>query len=503
MPLQARDHDDKKQAATAAVASVPVREPELASRALARIQQCIEKAEDQRLKVTATGALSNDQESEIRNSFTLHVKAEIAKILAPLHPADIAYILEALPPDERLIVWDLVRNQQDGEVLLEVNDAVRETLLEAMDREEMVDAMETLDTDEIADLVEDLPPDVVAEVQEGLSSQERAQLRAAMSYPEESVGARMDFEIVSVQEGQSLEAVFRYLRSLDELPELTDMIFVVDRQQKLKGALPVSRILISDPERTVKELMKSDVLTLNPLDDASDAAQAFERYDLVSAPVVDETGRLIGRLTVDEVMDVIRESGDEDAYAAVGLSDEQDLFGSVWEAAKSRWIWLGLNLCTAFFASRVISCFEDTISRVVALATLLPIVAGMAGNTGNQTLTLFVRSIAMGQVTQANRSDLFKKELCVAIINGLIWGVIAGLAAWLLYADSDVGMKLGMVMFLAMMLNIVVGALVGLIVPMALKHFDRDPAVGSSVLLTFITDSGGFLIFLGLAAFFF
>ena len=494
MPLQARDKDDKKQAVATAVTSVPVREPELASRALARIQQCIEKAEDQRLKVTATGALSNDQESEIRNSFTLHVKAEIAKILAPLHPADIAYILEALPPDERLIVWDLVRNQQDGEVLLEVNDAVRETLLEAMDREEMVDAMETLDTDEIADLVEDLPPDVVAEVQEGLSSQERAQLRAAMSYPEDSVGARMDFEIVSVQEGQSLEAVFRYLRSLDELPELTDMIFVVDRQQKLKGALPVSRILISDPERTVKELMKGDVLTLNPLDDASDAAQAFERYDLVSAPVVDET---------DEVMDVIRESGDEDAYAAVGLSDEQDLFGSVWEAAKSRWIWLGLNLCTAFFASRVISCFEDTISRVVALATLLPIVAGIAGNTGNQTLTLLVRSIAMGQVTQANRSDLFKKELCVALINGFLWGVIAGLAAWLLYADSGIGIKLGLVMFLAMMLNIVVGALVGLIVPLALKRMDRDPAVGSSVLLTFITDSGGFLIFLGLAAFFF
>ena len=503
MPLQARDHDDKKQAATAAVASVPVREPELASRALARIQQCIEKAEDQRLKVTATGALSNDQESEIRNSFTLHVKAEIAKILAPLHPADIAYILEALPPDERLIVWDLVRNQQDGEVLLEVNDAVRETLLEAMDREEMVDAMETLDTDEIADLVEDLPPDVVAEVQEGLSSQERAQLRAAMSYPEESVGARMDFEIVSVQEGQSLEAVFRYLRSLDELPELTDMIFVVDRQQKLKGALPVSRILISDPERTVKELMKSDVLTLNPLDDASDAAQAFERYDLVSAPVVDETGRLIGRLTVDEVMDVIRESSDEDAYAAVGLSDEQDLFGGVWETAKSRWIWLGVNLCTAFVASRVITCFEGTISRVVALAALLPIAANIAGNTGNQTLTLLVRSLAMGQVTSSNTFDLFKKELGVAIINGIIWGAIAGCGAWLLYFDSSLGMKLGMVMFLAMMLNIIVGALVGLLVPLILEKTGRDPAMGSSVLLTFITDSGGFLIFLGLAGFFF
>lgn len=479
------------------------REPELASRALARIQQCLEKAEDQRHKISASGALTKEQEAQLRESFHVQIKSEIAKILAPLHPADIAYILEALPTDDRLIVWDLVRNNQDGDVLVEVNDSVRETLIDAMDREELVDAMETLDTDEIADLVEDLPPDVVAEVQEGLTTKERAQLRAAMSYPEESVGARMDFEIISVREDSSLEAVFRYLRGFEELPELTDMIFVVDRNQKLKGALPVSKILISDPERSVRELMKGDVLTLNPLDDATDAAQAFERYDLVSAPVVDETGRLVGRLTVDEVMDVIRESSDEDAYAAVGLSDEQDLFGSVWEAAKSRWIWLGVNLCTAFAASRVISCFEGTISRVVALAALLPIAANIAGNTGNQTLTLLVRSIAMGQVTASNTMDLFKKELGVALINGLLWGAIAGLGAWLLYFDASFGMKLGLVMFLAMMLNIIVGALVGFIVPLTLKKFDRDPAMGSSVLLTFITDSGGFLIFLGLAGIFF
>ena len=450
-----------------------------------------------------TGALTEEQEQRIRDSLALQVKAEISKILEPLHPADIAYILEALPTDDRMIVWDLVKSNQDGDVLVEVNDGVRETLIDAMDREELVDAMETLDTDEIADLVEDLPPDVVAEVQEGLTTKERAQLRAAMSYPEDSVGARMDFEIVSVREEANLEMVLRYLRSFEELPELTDTIFVVDRQQKLKGILPLAKIIVSDPERTVKELMRGDALTLNPLDEATDAAQAFERYDLVSAPVVDETGRLVGRLTVDEVMDVIRESGDEDAFAAVGLDDEQDLFGSVWEAAKSRWIWLGVNLCTAFFASRVISCFEGTISRVVALATLLPIVAGIAGNTGNQTLTLLVRSLAMGQVTSSNRSDLFKKELCVAIINGVIWGLIAGGFAWLLYADSDMGMKLGLVMFLAMMLNIIVGALVGLIVPLTLKRLGRDPAMGSSVLLTFITDSGGFLIFLGLATAFF
>ena len=490
-------------ATTTAKPAVSAREPELASRALAQIQQCIEKSEDNRRTIASTGALTDEQEQRIRDSFALQVKAEISKILEPLHPADIAYILEALPTDDRMIVWDLVKSNQDGDVLVEVNDGVRETLIDAMDREELVDAMETLDTDEIADLVEDLPPDVVAEVQEGLTTKERAQLRAAMSYPEDSVGARMDFEIVSVREEANLEMVLRYLRSFEELPELTDTIFVVDRQQKLKGILPLAKIIVSDPERTVKELMRGDALTLNPLDDATDAAQAFERYDLVSAPVVDETGRLVGRLTVDEVMDVIRESSDEDAFAAVGLDDEQDLFGSVWEAAKSRWIWLGVNLCTAFFASRVISCFEGTISRVVALATLLPIVAGIAGNTGNQTLTLLVRSLAMGQVTSSNRSDLFKKELCVAIINGIIWGLIAGGFAWLLYADSDMGMKLGIVMFLAMMLNIIVGALVGLIVPLTLKRLGRDPALGSSVLLTFITDSGGFLIFLGLATAFF
>ncbi len=502
MPMDMRDTDNRLEAASFEDASL-AREPELASRALARIQQCIDKAEDQRRKITATGALSTDQESIIRNGLSVQVKAEIAKILEPLHPADVAYILEALPNDERMIVWELVQANQDGEVLVEVNEGVRETLIDAMDRDELVDAMETLDTDEIADLVEDLPPDVVAEVQEGLTTKERAQLRAAMSYPEESVGARMDFEVVSVREEANLETVLRYLRSFEELPELTDMIFVIDRHQKLKGVLPVSKIIVSDPERTVIELMQTDVLTLNPLDEATDAAQAFERYDLVSAPVVDETGRLVGRLTVDEVMDVIRESSEEDALAAVGLTDEQDLFGSIWQTAKSRWVWLGVNLCTAFFASRVINAFEGTISQVVALATLLPIVAGMAGNTGNQTLTLLVRSLAMGQVNTANKFDLFKKELSVAIINGMLWGLIAGGLAWLLYADSANGKKLGLVMILAMMLNNFIGALIGLILQHTLKKLDRDPAIGSSVLLTFITDSGGFLIFLGLATFFF
>ena len=372
-----------------------------------------------------------------------------------------------------------------------------------MDREELVDAVEGLDTDEIADLVDDLPPDVVAEVQEGLSHEERAQLRAAMSYPEDSVGARMDFEMISIRQDVSLEIVLKFLRRFESLPDHTDQLFVVDRQGKFLGALPVAQILVHEPSRSVSSLMQSDILTLNPLDDASDAAQAFERYDLVSSPVVDEAGRLVGRLTVNEVVDVIREESAEDAYAAVGLDEEQDIFGSVWDSAKSRWVWLGVNLCTAFFASRVISAFDGTISKVVALAALMPVVAGMAGNSGNQTLTLLVRSMAMGQVTDANTTRLLKKEMLVALLNGLVWGVIAGLCVWGLYHDSAQGMMLGGVMALAMLLNIVLGAAMGLAVPLVLKALNKDPAMGGSVLLTFMTDSGGFLIFLGLASVFF
>lgn len=498
MPIH--DHDVEQKAAQKATTSATAREPEEASRALARIELSIRHAQEQRHKVSATGALSRGQESQVNDGLMLHAQAEIAQILQPLHPADVAYILEALPPDDRMLVWDLVGANQDGEVLVEVNDSVRETLIEAMNRRELVDAVETLDTDEIADLVEDLPADVVAEVQEGLTTQERAQLRAAMSYPEDSVGARMDFEVITVREEANLEVVLRHLRSFEELPDHTDQVFVVDRHHYLKGALPVLSILVNNPERNVRELMKSDVLTLNPLDESGDAAQAFERYDLVSAPVVDETGRLVGRLTVNEVVDVIREENEEEVLSAVGLSEEQDLFGSVWEAARGRWLWLGVNLCTAFFASRVIDAFESTITQVVALATLLPIVAGIAGNTGNQTLTLLVRSVAMGQVTDDNKFDLIRKEIVIALINGLLWGCIAGGLVWLLYFDSPIGQQLGLLMSVAMMLNIILGALVGVIVPLVLRSMGRDPALGSSVLLTFITDSGGFLIFLGLAS---
>lgn len=476
-----------------------MRDSDEASRALEWVQQILAQDEERHRNVQLERSDKDDEALPISPEAAL----ELREVIDSLHPADIAWVLEALPLDERLAVWNLVESESDGEVLVEVNDGVRETLIDAMDRDELVDAVETLDTDEIADLVDDLPPDVMAEVQEGLSHEERAQLRAAMSYPEDSVGARMDFEVVSIREETTIDMVLRYLRRFDSFPDHTDQVFVVDRLGHLKGTLALSKILTTDPVVAVRTVMQKDMLTLNPLDDVSDAAQAFERYDLVSAAVIDESGRLVGRLTVNEIVDVIREESDEDAFAAVGLDDEQDLFASAWQTAKSRWLWLGVNLCTAFFASRVISAFEGTIERVVALAALMPIVAGMAGNSGNQTLTLLVRALAIGQVTDSNQRDLIKKEIAVSVINGILWGAIAGLCAWALYWDSLQGPLLGLVMFLAMLLNIAQGAAVGLFVPLILKHFNRDPALGGSVLLTFATDSGGFLIFLGLATIFF
>jgi len=249
----------------------------------------------------------------------------------------------------------------------------------------------------------------------------------------------------------------------------------------------------------VEDVMQRDVLTLQTLDDAADAAQAFERYDLVSAPVVDPSNRVIGRVTVAEVLDLIREEAESEMLAKAGLREEEDIFSSVWASARNRWLWLALNLCTAFIASRVIEAFEGTIERVVALATLMPIVAGIAGNSGNQTMTLIIRSIALGQVNAGNARRLLGKEIAVAALNGIVWGGIAGVAAWLLYRDTPYGVLLGMTMTLAMLLNLLVGALIALVVPLTLERLGRDPALGSSVLLTFSTDSMGFLIFLGLA----
>lgn len=424
--------------------------------------------------------------------------AELREMLSSLHPADIAYILEALPIEQRLLVWDQVKADRDGEILIEVSDAVRESLIATMSRDELREAAEQLDTDEIADLAPDLPQAVMRDVFKSLPIEEREQLRAAISYPEDTVGALMDFDMVTIREDVTLEVVSRYLRRFDDLPDHTDQLFVVDRDDIFKGVLPLNLLLVNEPEAGVETLMVSETIVLHPDDKAEQAAQAFERYDLVSAPVVDEDGKLIGRVTVNTVVDYIRSESESDVLSLAGLREEEDIFASVWKSAKNRWMWLALNLCTAFFASRVIGGFESTIEKFVALATLMPIVAGIAGNSANQTTTIIIRSLALGQITSTNTRRLIGKELAIGGLNGLVWGGVAGLFAYFLYKS----VLIGLILTGAMLLNLLLGALAAMLIPFAMQRLGRDPAIGSSVMLTAITDSGGFFIFLGLATLF-
>jgi magnesium transporter len=424
--------------------------------------------------------------------------SELRAKLERLHAADIAYILEALPLEERLALWDLVKADRDGEILVEVSDAVRESLIEAMDSRELVAAAETLQADELADIAPDLPASVIEEVVQALPAEERERLRAALSFPEGAVGALMDFDHVAVREDVTLEAVTRYLRRLDDLPDHTDQLFVVDRDQVLKGTLPLSRLIVSDLEREVQQVMVPESVKLQPQDPAEDAASAFERYDLVSAPVVDASGRLIARLTVNAVVDYIRETSAESQLAEAGLSHEEDVFAPVLDSFKNRWAWLAINLVTAFIASRVIGVFEDSIAQLVALAALMPIVAGIGGNSGNQTTTMIVRALALGQIHRGYWRKLLGKEVGVALLNGAVWGTLLGAIAYLFYGN----VALGGVMALAMILNLLLAAMMGVTIPWLRARFGRDPAVGSSVLITACTDSGGFFIFLGLATIF-
>jgi magnesium transporter len=424
--------------------------------------------------------------------------AELQKKLDELHPADVAYILEALPIEQRLQVWDLVKAERDGEILLEVSDAVRQTLIAEMDSNELLAAAEQLDTDEIADLAPDLPQDVLQELMVTLDFQNRQRLQSAMSYPEHTVGALMDFDIVTIREDISLEVVLRYLRRIGRLPDHTDKLFVVDRENRLRGVLPLKRLVVHDPEASVEEVMADDAVVFHPEEEASDAAQAFGRYDLVTAPVVDANSKLVGRITVDAVMDFIREESESEVLSLAGLREEEDIFASVWKSVQNRWTWLAINLITAFIASRVIGVFEGSIEKIVALAALMPIVAGIGGNSGNQTTTMIVRGLALGQVSTHNMKALLMKEMGVGLLNGLVWGGVLGLAAFALYHNF----ALGLVMTGAMTLNLLLAAVMGVMIPLLMIKMGRDPAVGSSVMITAVTDSGGFFIFLGLATFF-
>ena len=418
----------------------------------------------------------------------------LQNLLNSLHPSDVADILESLPLDRRLTIWELVKSENDGDILVEVSDAVRQTLIADMDNTELLAAAEQLDTDEIADIANDLPNDVLNDLLESLDVQNRERLESALSYPDDSVGALMDFDIITIREDITLEVVLNYLRKIKKLPDNTDKLFVVDRFGSILGVLPLGRIVVNDSHVKVKDVMAIDAVVFKPEDTAHEASNAFERYDLVTAPVVDESRKLIGRITVDGVMDYIRDETETEKLSMVGLREE-DMFSTIWKSVQNRWAWLAINLVTALIASRVIGVFEGSIEKVVALAALMPIIAGIGGNSGNQTTTMIVRALALSQVTFSNLRLLMFKEIGVALVNGILWGSVLGVFAYLLYGN----IQLGYVMTAAMILNLILSAIMGVMIPLLLNRLGKDPAVGSSVLITAMTDSGGFFIFLGLA----
>ena len=459
------------------------------------IEQIDELLESSEFSENSNENSVDEKHALIKNLVSKKNISSLESLLDDLHPADIADILESLPVQKRLVLWDLVKSENEGYILIEVSDSVRQTLIADMDSTELLAAAEQLETDEIADIAPDLPEEVLKDLLENLDIQNRERLQSVLSYPEDSVGSIMEFEITTIREDLTLEVVLNYLRKIKKLPNHTDKLFVVDKDGLILGVLPLERIIVNAPTTIVKNIMAKEVVLFKPEDLADEASNAFERYDLVTAPVVDENKKLVGRLTVEAVMDFIRQESDNEKFSMAGLREEEDIFSSIWKSVQNRWAWLAINLLTAFIASRVIGIFEGSIEKVVALAALMPIIASIGGNSGNQTTAMIVRALAIGQLTQSSIRSLLYKEISVALLNGLIWGSIVGLFAFYLYNNAD----LGFVMASAMVLNLILAAIMGVLMPLLMHRLGKDPAVGSSVLITAMTDSGGFFIFLGLA----
>jgi magnesium transporter len=421
--------------------------------------------------------------------------APVQRLLSSLNPAEIASLLASLPTRERNLVWDMVDAADNGEVLLHLPEEVRDELIQQMDTAELVAAAEDMEIDDLADFLDSLPETVTRQVMRALSDADRARLETVMVHDPDTAGGLMNTDTVTVRPDVTLEVVMRYLRKRSELPLHTDALFVVDRYGVYLGTLSLDRLLTSDPELIVQRVMDRELEALPVSLPAHEVAQRFQTSDLVSAPVVDDQHhRLVGRITVDDVVDVIRAEAERNLLSMAGLDDQEDLFAPVLRATRRRAVWLGLNLCTAFLAARVVGMFEATLEQIIALAVLMPIVASMGGIAANQIVALMVRGIALGQVGSGNTGALLRKELAVALFNGLLWGAtVAGVTWW--WFDSPM---LALVIGMALLLNLLLAATAGLLVPLGLRRLGADPALAGSMVVTTITDVMGFFLFLGL-----
>ena len=424
---------------------------------------------------------------------------QVRQMIKTLPTAGVAHLLESSPPKTRSVLWQLIDKESEGEVIQYLNEDLQSEILSELNAKEVVELTEGLETDDLADILQQLPIQIAKEVLDAMDQQDRQRVEKILSYDEDTAGGLMNTDSITVRRNHTVELVLRYLRRHQTLPEMTDNILVVNRDDELLGILPLKEVLVSDPNTSVRDVMRKDLSAI-PVDmEAAEVANLFEQHDWVSAPVVDNNGKLLGRITIDDVVDVIRDTAEHSLMSMAGLDEEDDTFAPILKTARRRALWLGVNLVTAVFASLVIYTFQDTIDKVVYLAILMPIVANMGGVAGTQTLTLVIRSLALGHISPFNSRWLLVRELGVAAINGIIWAFLIAVIAFIWYQDA----LISYIIATATIINLITAALAGAYLPLFLKKIKIDPALAGSVALTTVTDSVGFLAFLGLAKMFY
>ena len=424
---------------------------------------------------------------------------DVAGIVGDLSPGDVAYLITSYPPRIRQVIWSLLEPEQEADVLNELPEDLRNQFLVEMEPKALALIVGQLDDDDVADILHDLPDSITEQVLGIMDEADRTRLATVLAFPDDVAGGLMSTDTISIRADLTLDVVMRYLRRHAEIPQNTDSIMVVNREDHFVGILPIRILLVTDPSQSVREMMLTNRDAIPAQLPAAEVARLFERNDWISAPVVDEQNRLLGRITIDDVVDVIREEADHSLTSLGGIGEDEDTFATVMQTAPRRAVWLGINLITAFIASSVINLFQDTIEKVVALAVLMPIVASMGGVAGTQTLTVLIRGLSMGQLNTRNQRWLVAREALVGMTNGILWAIVVAAAASVWFEDWT----LGLVIAAAMMINLMTAGLAGAVIPLTLKRLGIDPALAGGVVLTTVTDVVGFLSFLGLAAIFY
>ncbi len=434
----------------------------------------------------------NNLETIIDESSNLSLN-QIRRLLNKMSSSEIAHALESSPPKQRNLLFSLLKTEEEGDVLFELGEEIQQDLISNISNEELAEAVKELELDEIVDILQNLPEERMKKILSGMSQIDRKRIEIGLTFPENTAGGLLNTDVISVRPENSIEVVTTYLRGQKKLPENTDKIFVVNNENEYLGELTISNIITSNPSMVVREIMETSSMPLNVNMDDKDVATTFERNDLISSAVVDDNGKLIGRITIDDVLDVIREDADQNLLGMAGVAE--DTFAPPGRAAKSRVFWLSMNLVTAFIAASAINLFQDALDKIVYLAVLMPIVASMGGVAATQTLTIVLRGLTLEQINTSNIRWLFKRELAVSIINGIVLSILVGTSTYLWFQDK----MLAVLISCALVINLVSSVIAGILVPLILRKFNQDPAIGGSVVVTTFTDVIGFISFLGLA----